>query len=491
MTVESVRERLGPGKLYINGRWEDARGGRTIEVCSPATGELLTTVADADPLDVDRAVDAARASFENKHWRGLDPSRREKILWAFADALERRGDEMAATISLENGKTLREAHAADVAPAVDALRYYSGWVRKICGQTIPVDGPFLNYTLREPAGVVAAIAPWNYPLQAAAWKVAPALACGCSVVLKPNELTPLNAIKLAECAAEAGIPDGVLNVITGYGEKAGEWLALHPEVDKVSFTGSTAVARRLVEAAGANLKRLTLELGGKSPNIVFPDCDVEAALKGAFWGIFANKGEIFCAGSRLLLHEDLYDSFLEELVNRARGMRLGDPLDGATEMGPLISAQQMDLVLDYIRGGVEEGARLLCGGERDCEAANGAGYFVKPTVFADVRPEMRIAREEIFGPVLCTMKFKDAAEAVRIANNSQYGLAAAVWTRDLRLAHRMAAELKAGSIWINTYHAFDSASPFGGTKQSGFGRELGSAAIEQYTTLKPVWVAME
>ena len=488
---EIVKPQLSPGKMFINGRWEDAESGRTIDVCNPATGEMLTTVPDADACDVNRAVAAARASFEKKTWRGMDPSKKEKILWNLAEILHRHCEELAVLESMENGKTVREAAGADVAPAVDAFRYYAGWVRKIYGETIPVDGPYLNYTVREPIGVVGAIVPWNYPLQLAVWKVAPALACGCSVVLKPSELTPLTALKLAEYCTEAGIPEGVLNVVTGYGDTAGEALALHMDVDKISFTGSIRTARRLLAASGeSNLKRLSLELGGKSPNIIFPDCDMDAALKAAFWGIFANKGEICSAGSRLLVHQDIYDSFLEQLTARACRLKVGNPLDKATTMGAQISARQMDTILDYIDKGKQEGARLLCGGERDTEGAKAKGYFVKPTIFADVRPEMKIAQEEIFGPVLAAIRFRDPDEAVAIANGTIYGLVAAVWTRDVRLAHRLAAEIKAGSVWINTYNAFDTASPFGGFKQSGFGRDLGSYALDQYTNIKSVWVAL-
>jgi aldehyde dehydrogenase (NAD+) len=462
-----------------------------IDVNNPATGELIATVPDFDGADVDRAVAAARATFQRKTWRGMDPSKRERVLWNIGDLLMRHRDELAAIISQENGKTLREAAGADVAPAADCFRYYAGWVRKIHGETIPVDGPFLNYTLREPVGVVGAIVPWNIPLQIAAWKVAPALACGCSVVLKPSELTPLNALKFAEIALEAGLPEGVLNVVTGYGETAGEALALHEDVDKISFTGSIATARKLLQASSvSNLKRLSLELGGKSPNIIFPDADFDAAMKASFWGVFGNKGEMCTAGSRLLLHAGVYDRFLEELTARARKLRVGNPLDPASQMGPQISSRQMDRILDYIEYGKEEGAQLLAGGERDTEGEKCKGWFVKPTVFGEVTPEMRIAREEIFGPVVSAIRFRDAEEAVKIANGTIYGLAAAVWTRDVRLAHRMAGEIQAGSVWINTYNGFDSASPFGGYKQSGFGRDLGADAIEQYTSKKSVWVAL-
>jgi acyl-CoA reductase-like NAD-dependent aldehyde dehydrogenase len=462
-----------------------------IEICNPATCELLGTVPDCDAAEVDRAVAAARASFENKTWRGLDPSRRERILWNIGDLLLKHRDELAKLISQETGKTLREAAGADVAPAADCFHYYAGWVRKLYGETIPVDGPYLNYTLREPVGVVGAIVPWNFPLQTAAWKVAPALACGCSVILKPSELTPLNALRFAEICLEAGLPEGALTVVTGYGPTAGEILALHEDVDKISFTGSIATARKLLKnSAVSNLKRLSLELGGKSPNIVFPDADFDAAVRAALWGVFGNKGEMCTAASRLLLHEDIYDRFLEDLAARARKLRLGNPLDSNTQIGPQISARQMDRILDFIEIGKQEGARVVCGGERDTDGEKARGYFIKPTIFADVTPTMRIACDEIFGPVLCAIRFRDAADAIRIANSTTYGLASAVWTRDIKLAHRVAAEIKAGSVWVNSYNAFDSASPFGGYKQSGFGRDLGSYALEQYTNVKSVWVAL-
>jgi aldehyde dehydrogenase (NAD+) len=489
--IEATKAVLPPGKLFINGRHEDAEGGKTIDVMNPATGERLTTVPDGGAADVDRAVAAARASFDKKSWRGMDPSKREKILWDLSELLLKHKEELAMLESLENGKTLREAAGADVGPAIDTFRYYAGWVRKIYGETIPVDGPYLNYTLREPVGVVGAIVPWNFPLQLATWKVAPALACGCSVVLKPSELTPLTALRVAELALEAGLPEGVLNVVTGYGATAGDALGRHMDVDKISFTGSTRTGRALLKAsAESNLKRVSLELGGKSPNIVFPDCDMDAAMKAAFWGIFAGKGEVCCAGSRLLLHADIHDKFLEGLVSRAKRMKVGDPLDKGTAMGAQISAGQLDRILGYIKSGVEEGAKLQCGGERDTEGDKAKGFFVKPTVFSEVKPEMKIAQEEIFGPVLAAIRFGSPDEAAAIANGTIYGLASAVWTRDIKLAHRMAAEIKAGSVWVNTYGSFDSGSPFGGYKQSGFGRDLGAHALEQYTTVKSVWVAL-
>jgi aldehyde dehydrogenase (NAD+) len=462
-----------------------------IEVRNPATGELLATVPDATQADVDRAVAAARESFEKKTWRGMDPSRKEKVLWDLSALLLKHKDELARLESQENGKTLREAVGADVEPAIDAFRYYAGWVRKIYGETIPVDGPFLNYTMREPVGVVAAIVPWNYPLQIAVWKVAPALAAGCSVILKPSELTPLTALRLAELALEAGIPKGVLNVVTGYGHTAGEALARHMDVDKLSFTGSVRTARALLKAsAESNLKRISLELGGKNPNIIFPDCDMEAALRSALSGIFANKGEVCSAGSRLLLHQDIHDKFLDALVEKANSLKLGDPLDSATQMGSQISQTQMDRILGYIECGKKEGAKLLCGGERDLTDGKDKGFYIKPTIFSEVHTDMTIAQEEIFGPVLAAIKFATPEEAVEIANGTVYGLVSAVWTRDIQLAHRMAAAIKAGSVWINTYNAFDTASPFGGYKQSGFGRDLGQYALDQYTNVKSVWVAL-
>ena len=489
---EEIKPQLHPGKLFIDGRQEDAAQGGAIDVVNPATGELLTTVPDGQGCDVDRAVAAARASFERKSWRGMDPSKKEKILWDISEILLKHRAELALLESMENGKTVREAGGADVDPAIDAFRYYAGWVRKLYGETIPVDGPFLNYTLREPVGVVGGIVPWNYPLQIAAWKVAPALACGCSVVLKPSEWTPLTALKLAEYCQEAGLPDGVLNVVTGYGQTAGEALALHMDVDKLSFTGSIRTARRLLQASGeSNLKRLSLELGGKSPNIIFPDCDMEAALKSAFWGIFANKGEICSAASRLLVHADIHDRFVGELVTRAKKLKVGDPLDKSTQMGSQVSGRQMERILDYIQAGKDEGAKLECGGERDIEGAKAKGFFVKPTIFSEVKRDMKIAQEEIFGPVLAALKFRDAEEAAEIANSTIYGLVSAVWTRDIGTAHRLAQQIKAGSVWINAYNCFDSSSPFGGYKQSGFGREMGPHALESYTQVKSVWVALD
>lgn len=491
MEVQTIVQSLKPGKLYIDGRAEDAVSGKTIPVMNPATGETLTVVPDAGPEDVNRAVEAARRSFESGVWRNMKVSQREKIIWRIGALIEKNKEELALLESLNNGKTMREALRGDIPPSWDIFYYYAGWTRKIYGETIPVDGNYLNYTLREPVGVVGMITAWNYPMLLAAWKVAPALATGCSMVIKPSEMTPLTTLKLAEYCAEAGVPDAVVNVITGYGPCAGEALARHMDVDKIAFTGSIRTARALLKAsAESNLKRLSLELGGKSPNVIFPDGDLDRAMKAAFWGIYANKGEVCSAGSRLLVHEAIYDQFVNGLAERAKRMKLGDPLDPSTDMGSQISQTQMERILGYIEAGKQEGARLLCGGARDAEGDKAKGWYVKPTVFADITPQMKIAQEEIFGPVLAALKFKDAGEAVEIANGTIYGLVSSVWTRDLRTAHRMAREIKAGTVWINDYNCFDSASPFGGYKQSGFGREMGAHALESYTQVKSVWVAL-
>ncbi len=492
MDTTAVKPRLTEGKLFIDGKWEGAVSRGTIPVMNPATGEQLTAVPDAVPEDVDRAVRAARRTFENRAWRGMKPSQRERIIWRIGELIEKNKEELGLLESLNNGKTYREALRGDIPPTYDIFHYYAGWTRKIYGETIPVDGNYLNYTLREPVGVVGMITAWNYPMLLAAWKVAPALATGCSMVIKPSEMTPLTTFKLAEYCLEAGVPEGVVNVVTGYGPTAGEALARHMDVDKIAFTGSIRTARALLRASSeTNLKRLSLELGGKSPNIIFPDADLERALKAAFWGIYANKGEVCSAGSRLLVHEKVYDEFVIRLADRASKMKVGNPVDPASEMGSQISQTQLDRILGYIQSGLDDGARLMCGGERDTEGEKARGFFVKPTIFADVRPNMRIAQEEIFGPVLAATKFRDAEEAAAIANATIYGLVSAVWTRDIRVAHRLAQEIKAGSVWINAYNCFDSASPFGGYKQSGFGREMGPHALESYTQIKSVWVSLD
>ncbi len=489
MNTTLVKQALKPFRLFIDGKWEAAVSRRTIPVLNPATGEQLTTVPDAGPEDVDRAVKAARRAFEKGFWRKMNVSQRERIIWRIGELIEKNKEELGLLESLNNGKTYLEALRGDIPPTADIFYYYAGWTRKIYGETIPVDGKYLNYTLREPVGVVGMITPWNYPMLLAAWKVAPALATGCSMVIKPSELTPITTFKLAEYCLEAGVPEGVVNVVTGFGHTAGDALARHMDVDKIAFTGSIRTARALLKASGeSNLKRLSLELGGKSPNIVFPDADLPRAARAAFWGIYANKGEVCSAGSRLLVHEKIYDEFVNTLADLARKMKVGDPLDPDAEMGSQISQTQLERILGYIRTGKEEGARLVCGGERDVEGEKAKGYFVKPTIFADVKPEMKIAQEEIFGPVLAALKFQDVDQAAEIANSTIYGLVSAVWTRDITVAHRLAQEIKAGSVWINAYNCFDSASPFGGYKQSGFGREMGAHALDSYTQVKSVWI---
>jgi acyl-CoA reductase-like NAD-dependent aldehyde dehydrogenase len=478
-------------QLLIDGKSVDPLEGGTFPVLNPATGEKLVDAPAASARDVDLAVKAARRAFEEGPWRTMNPSARGKLLRKLADALYERREEFALVESLNNGKTFREAVRGDVAPAAATLAYSAEWATKILGEVLPVDGPFHTYALREPIGVVGAIVPWNYPMCLAAWKLGPALACGCTVVLKPSENTPLTALKLGELAREVGFPDGVLNVVPGYGDPAGEALARHPDVDKIAFTGSARTARRLLLAsAETNLKKLSLELGGKSPQIVFPDADFEKAADAVFWGVFSNKGEICNAGSRVLIHERAYEEFVSRLAARAQTLVVGDPLDDATQMGAQVSAKQLATILEYVESGKQQGAKLLAGGARDTEGKKAKGQFMKPTVFGDVAPQMRIAQEEIFGPVLACLRFQDEAEALRIANGTPYGLAAGIWTRDTARAQALAKRVKSGVVWINCYNEFDDAAPFGGYGQSGWGRDLSHHALSNYQQIKAVWTRL-
>jgi len=482
MTSTLSVERRARDELFIGGEWRAARGGASLSVENPATGEEIATVASASAEDVDAAVAAARTAFDDPRWRNMDAADRGALLWKLADVIEANADRLAQLEALDNGKPVREA-GIDIRMTVDTFRYYAGWTTKLEGETIPVRGNVLNYTLREPVGVVGAITPWNFPLLMATYKVAPALACGNAVVLKPAEQTPLTALELGALAREAGLPDGILNVVAGTGEAAGAALVRHADVDKIAFTGSTAVGKIIMREAADTLKRVSLELGGKSPNIVFEDADLDAAARGAFAGIFYNAGQCCTAGSRLLVHESAKDRLLDYIGERAARLEPGEPLDPKRRFGPVVSQEQLDRVLGYIEAGRSE-ANLVTGGARIGER----GYWVQPTVFDGVRPEHSIAREEIFGPVLAVMTFSDEDEAVRIANETMYGLAGAVWTSDIKRAHRLARRIQAGTLWINTYHPLDPASPFGGYKQSGFGRELGRQALELYTQVKSVWV---
>jgi acyl-CoA reductase-like NAD-dependent aldehyde dehydrogenase len=484
--IAATKTRIEPGKLLIDGQWVE--GSKKFDTINPATGEVLTQIADATAQDVDRAVAAARRAFEDRNgpWRKMSASERGRLMWRLADLVEKNLDEFAELETLDNGKPIFESRYVDIPMVVDVLRYYAGWATKIHGETINTAETAFTYTLREPVGVVGLIIPWNFPLLLASWKLGPALACGNTVVLKPAEQTPLTALRFGELAVEAGIPAGVLNIVTG-GPETGKAIVRHPDIDKVAFTGSTAVGKEIMRSAADSLKRVTLELGGKSPNIVFADSDIDSAVKGAINGIFFGKGEVCCAGSRLFVESKVQDEFLEKLVGRAKKLQPADPLDPKTRLGAIVSQEQMQTVLDYIEAGKREGAMLIAGGNR-VSIDGGKGFFLEPTIFGGVNNEMKIAREEIFGPVLATLAFDDMDQVVDLANGNPYGLAAAVWTRDVKKAHTISRQLKAGTVWINTYGVMDAALPFGGYKQSGFGRELGLHALEHYTELKTVWL---
>jgi len=473
-------------KLFINNEWRDASGGKTMEVTNPATEEVIATVASAEKGDVDAAVQAARAALAGP-WGSLSARERGRLVRRIGERLLERADEIARLETLHNGKPIFESRQIEIPAAAECFEYYGGWADKVMGETIPVKGNYLTYTLREPIGVVAAIVPWNFPLLLTAWKVAPALACGNTIVIKPASQTPLTAIALAEVAAEVGLPPGVLNVITGPGSSVGQAIVEHPGIDKIAFTGDTATGKSIMRSAADTLKKITLELGGKSPNIIFPDADLDAALRGATTGIFYGKGEVCAAGSRLLVDRSIKDQFMEKLAARTKKMVAGDPLDPKTRYGALASKKQLETVQRYVDTAKKEGAALVAGGAR-ADIGTGKGYFFQPTVFDKVTPEMTIAREEIFGPVLATIDFADLDEAIARANSTQYGLAAAVWTRDIKKAHYVARKLQAGTVWINTYNIYDTAAPFGGYKASGFGREMSAHALEHYTQVKSVWV---
>jgi aldehyde dehydrogenase (NAD+) len=472
-------------KCLIDGQWVDAASGKTFETINPATGDVICKVAEGDAADVDKAVKAARKAFEEGPWRTMSATERGRLMYKLADLIEKNKEELARLETLDNGKPLRDSLNADVPLTAACYRYYAGWADKNHGKTIPVNGPYFCYTRHEPVGVVGQIIPWNFPMLMQAWKWGPALSMGNTVILKPAEQTPLSALFVAQLALEAGYPQGVINVVPGMGPTAGGAMAKHMDIDKIAFTGSTEVGHLVMEAAAkSNLKRVSLELGGKSPNIVFADADADAAIQGAYFALFFNQGQCCCAGSRLFVEEKIHAQFVEKLVGIAKSRRVGDPFDMKTHQGPQVSQEQFDRVMGYIEKGNKEGAKRVVGGNR----VGDRGFFVEPTVFDGVRDDMTIAREEIFGPVLCVMPFKDVDEVIARANKTQYGLAAAVWTKDVEKAMRISNSVRAGTVWVNCYDVFDAAAPFGGFKMSGIGRELGEYALQHYTEVKTVTI---
>ncbi|OOR22749.1 aldehyde dehydrogenase DhaS [Bacillus cereus] len=474
----------GTKKLYVNGAFIESASGKTFKTPNPATGETLAIVAEAGREDIHKAVVAARMAFDEGPWSRMSTAERSRLMYKLADLMEEHKEELAQLETLDNGKPIRETLAADVPLAIEHMRYYAGWATKIVGQTIPVSGEYFNYTRHEAVGVVGQIIPWNFPLLMAMWKMGAALATGCTIVLKPAEQTPLSALYLAELIEEAGFPKGVVNIVPGFGETAGQALVNHPLVDKIAFTGSTPVGKQIMRQASESLKRVTLELGGKSPNIILPDADLSRAIPAALSGVMFNQGQVCCAGSRLFIPKKMYDNVMADLVLYSKKLNQGAGLNPETTIGPLVSEEQQKRVMGYIEKGIAEGAEVLCGGNKPFDQ----GYFVSPTVFADVNDEMTIAKEEIFGPVISALPFNDIDEVIDRANKSQFGLAAGVWTENVKTAHYIAGKVRAGTVWVNCYNVFDAASPFGGFKQSGLGREMGSYALNNYTEVKSVWI---
>jgi aldehyde dehydrogenase (NAD+) len=487
ITEKKVRRpQVRQTQCFIGGKWVPSASGKTFKTIHPATEEVICEVAEGDKEDVDAAVDAARDAFDNGEWSKMDARDRGALMYKLADLIQEEADELAALETLDNGKPISDSRAADIPLVIDCIRYYAGWADKIEGRTIPVRGDYFTYTRREPVGVVGQIIPWNFPALMAAWKWGPALAAGCTIVMKPAEQTPLSCLRMARLAQKAGIPDGVINVVPGYGPTAGAAIVKHPGVDKVAFTGELATAKIIQREAAETMKRLTFELGGKSPNVIFADADLEAAVEGAHFGLYFNQGQCCCAGSRLFVEERIHDEVIDRLKEKNQDRKVGDPFDPQTQQGPQVDEAQFDKILKYVEYGKKDGAKMISGGKR----VGDKGYFVEPTLFAGVTDDMRIAREEIFGPVLSVLKFKNVEEIIRRSNNTNFGLAAAVWTRDVAKAHRYAASVRAGTVWINCYDVFDAAAPFGGFKQSGLGRELGEAGLANYTELKTVTVSM-
>jgi acyl-CoA reductase-like NAD-dependent aldehyde dehydrogenase len=479
-----------PKKMLIGGKWVSADSGKTFETYNPANGQVLAKVAEGGSSDIDKAVTAARHAFEEGTWPKMSASQRARLLYKLADLIEERTEELAQLETLDNGKPINESRHVDIPAVAETFRYYAGWVTKLEGETVNVNSDFFTYTLREPIGVVGQIIPWNFPMLMAAWKFGPALACGNTCVLKPAEQTPLSALRLGELMCEVGFPDGVVNIVTGFGpDSAGEALAKHMGVDKIAFTGEDKTGREIVKASAGNLKRVSLELGGKAPNIVFADADIDAAVQGAIGAIFFNQGQVCCAGSRLFLEKSIHDEFLSKLTKHADKLCQGPGLEETTQIGPQVSREQQEKILKYIDIAQDEGAKLACGGQvPGGPLAN--GYFVKPTVFDNVRNEMRIAQEEVFGPVLAVIPFNTVEEVAQLANRTTFGLSGAVWTRDVTKAHKLASHIKAGTIWVNCYNEFNPAMPFGGYKMSGYGRELGKHSIDLYTNIKSVWLKL-